>query len=66
VEGAFLSREVLAIWAVTLSTGADMFAEVWVVDEHEVKIERVEKLKKLGVLVEPVKVTLNSSGLLSG
>jgi hypothetical protein len=43
-----------------------MFAEVWVVDEHEVKIERVEKLKKLGVLVEPVKVTLNSSGLLSG
>jgi hypothetical protein len=34
--GAALSvREVVAIWAVTLSTGADMIAEVWVVDEHE-------------------------------
>jgi hypothetical protein len=27
-------------------------------------MQRVEKLKKLGVLVEPVKVTLNSSGWL--
>jgi hypothetical protein len=27
-------------------------------------MQRVERLKKLGVLVEPVKVTLNSSGWL--
>jgi hypothetical protein len=45
VVGA-LSREVEAIWAVTLSTGADIFAEVLKFDEHE-EITRAKKLRKL-------------------
>ncbi len=49
VVGA-LSREVEAIWAVTLSTGADIFTEVLKVDEHG-ESSRAGKLRKLGVLV---------------
>jgi hypothetical protein len=61
VVGAVLSREVVAIWAVTLSTGADIFVEVLVVEEHEQsKPCEVEETWSPG---RPVKVTVNSCWL---